>query len=191
MHKILLLLLGLFATQSAIADWRVDAESSRVSFIATKDAHQSDVGRFFGLLGGVDTSGKVLLKVEIDSLRTGVLLQDQRLRKELFDSARFAFAEVHAQLDLQPIANLAPGAQMELTLPATLSLHGVEKPFSCDLLITRLDEHRFQIVTLSPVVLDAAEFGLTAAVETLRQSVGLHSISLAVPVTAVLIFTER
>lgn len=191
MHKILVVLGGLLLATATHADWRVDAESSRVSFIATKNVHQTDVGRFFGLLGEVGPDGDVLLRVELDSLRTGVLLQDQRLRKELFDSARFAFAEVRARLDLQPILKLAPGAQMELTLPASLDLHGVGKPFRCDLLITRLDAHRFQIVTLSPVVLDAADFGLAEPLAGLRQSAGLKSVSLAVPVSAVLIFSER
>lgn len=190
MHRFILLLLGVLLAGPLLADWRVDAESSRVSFIATKDAQQAEVGRFFGLLGTVDEQGRVQLKVELDSMRTGVLLQDQRLHRELFEVSRFAFAEVTAQLDLQPITNLAPGAQMEIRLPATLSLHGVEQAFSTDLLVTRLDEHRFQIVTLTPVVLDASAFGLAPALERLRQSVGLQSISLSVPVSAVLILRQ-
>jgi hypothetical protein len=190
MHRFIVFLLAVLFAGPLLADWRVDAESSRVSFIATKDARQAEVGRFFGLLGKVDEQGAVQLKVELDSMRTGVLLQDQRLHRELFEVSRFAFAEVTAQLDLQPITNLAPGAQMEIQLPATLSLHGVEQAFSTDLLVTRLDEHRFQIVTLTPVVLDATAFGLAPALEGLRQSAGLQSVSLSVPVSAVLIFRQ-
>lgn len=191
MRKRLFLLVGLFAMQPALADWRVDAESSRVAFIASKNASQFAIGRFYGLLGGVDQAGKLKLKIELDSLRTGVLLQDQRLRKELFETASFAFAEVRGQLDMPPITNLAPGAQLDMQLPVTLSLHGVEKMLSLDLLVTRLDAHRFQVVSFTPVVLDAADFGLSAALDSLRSSVGLDSISLAVPVSAVLIFSER
>ncbi len=191
MHRFLFLLMALLMGQPALADWRIDAQSSRVSLLITKDVRQIDVGRFYGLLGGVDASGQVELKVEMDSLRTGSLLQDQRLRKELFDSVAFPMARISARLDLQPITNLAPGAQMELKLPATLSLHGLQKAVETDLLITRLDEHRFQIVTLTPLVLDAADFGLAAAIERLRQSVGLQAVSLAVPVSAVLILTEH
>ena len=190
MHKLILLLAGLFAALPVLADWRVDAESSRVAFVATKDVTQHDIGRFYGLLGGVDAAGKVLLKVELESLRTGVLLQDQRLYKELFDTSRFGFAEVRGQLDMLPITNLAPGAQMQMQLPVTLSLHGMHKALSLDLLVTRLDQHRFQVVTFTPVVLDAADYGLTSALESLRKSVGLNSVSLVVPVTAVLIFSE-
>ena len=191
MRKIFFLLAGLLAALPAMADWKVDAESSRVAFIASKDASQYDIGRFYGLLGGVDTAGKVLLKIELESLRTGVLLQDQRLYKELFDTSRFAFAEVRSQLDMPAITDLAPGAQMQLQLPVTLSLHGMDKSLTLDLLVTRLDQHRFQVVTFTPVVLNSADFGLGPALDNLRQSVGLNSVSLAVPVSAVLIFSER
>ena len=80
---------------------------------------------------------------------------------------------------------------MELQLPATLSLHGVKKSLDMELMVTRLDQHRFQIVTLTPVVIDLTDFGLATALETLRSSVGLSTISLSVPVSAVLIFSER
>ena len=47
--------------------------------------------------------------------------------------------------------------------PVTVSLHGKRKSYASDLLVTRLDEHRFQVVTLSPLVLDAADFDLAPA----------------------------
>lgn len=191
MSRLLVLFAVLLATPSVFADWRIDAESSRVSFIASKEARQTEVGRFYGLLGGVDDAGNVRLKIELDSLRTGVLLQDQRLRKELLDSSRFAFAEVRSELVLQRLLNLAPGAQMEMQLPAILSLHGVEQPLSIELLVTRLDQHRFQVVTLSPVVIDLSEFALAEPLEILSSSVGLGRVGLAVPVSAVLIFSEH
>ncbi|MNF08139.1 hypothetical protein D3C80_2084800 [compost metagenome] len=59
------------------------------------------------------------------------------------------------------------------------------------MLATRLDDHRFQVVTLSPLVLDAADFGLAPGVDKLRKLAGLKSIGLSVPVGAVLIFASR
>ncbi|MCY1188772.1 hypothetical protein D9M73_299220 [compost metagenome] len=59
------------------------------------------------------------------------------------------------------------------------------------MLVTRLDEHRFQVVTLSPLVVSAADFGLTAGVESLRKLAGLKNIGQSVPVGAVLIFASR
>jgi hypothetical protein len=46
-------------------------------------------------------------------------------------------------------------------------------------------------VTLAPLVLNAADFGLAEGLESLRALAGLPAISLAVPVSAVLIFNAR
>ncbi|WP_193678793.1 YceI family protein, partial [Pseudomonas aeruginosa] len=81
--------------------------------------------------------------------------------------------------------------QLEMRQPVTVSLHGKRKSYASDLLVTRLDEHRFQVVTLSPLVLDAADFDLAPGIETLRKLAGAGSIGLSVPVGAVLIFTSR
>ncbi len=54
--------------------------------------------------------------------------------------------------------------------------------------ITRLDLDRLMVVSEQPVVVNARDFGLVPGVEALRKIVGLSSISLAVPVTFVLVF---
>lgn len=173
------------------ADWYLDNESSRVSFISTKAINESEVHRFLTLHGQVSETGKVRLRVELESLSTGIPLRDERLRALLFDTDRFAEAQVDTELDLAPISTLAPGAQLELSLPLILSLHGRQQRLHAELLATRLDDRRFQVVTLAPLVLHADTFGLAPGVETLRTVAGLSAISLAVPVSAVLIFTER
>ena len=109
----------------------------------------------------------------------------------MFDYARFPEAKVRAQLDLRPINDLANGAQVELRMPLTVELHGKEHSYNALLLATRLDERRFQVVTLEPLMLRAEDFDLLPGVETLRKLAGLKSISPSVPVNAVLIFTAR
>lgn len=76
-------------------------------------------------------------------------------------------------------------------MPVTVSLHGKEHSYSAQLLATRLDERRFQVVTLEPLMLRAEEFDLAPGLDALRKVAGLQSISLSVPVGAVLIFTAR
>lgn len=190
MLKFCVALLAACLTLPAAAEWRLDNESSRLSFISTKATHITEVSRFRGLKGSVNDTGKVQLQVELESVDTGVALRDQRVRKELFEVSKFANAEVSAQLDFAPLLALAAGAQMELHLPLTVSLHGHQQQFSSELLVTRLDDRRFQVVTLAPLVLNASDFGLTAGLEQLRVQAGLSAISLAVPVSAVLIFTS-
>ncbi len=184
-----LLLAG--AALSARADWYLDGESSRLSFISTKNANISEVQRFLVLHGKVDPSGLAQVEVEMDSVNSGIPLRDERMRKDLFEIQTFPDALITAQIDLRPINDLAPGAQLELRLPLTVNLHGKQHEYNAELLATRLDDRRFQVVTLEPLVINAEDFDLAPGLESLRKVAGLSAISLSVPVGAVLIFTAR
>ncbi|MEG1040364.1 MAG: YceI family protein [Pseudomonas sp.] len=188
--RLLLALLALVSI-SAHANWHLDGESSRLSFISSKNGDTAEVHRFLVLHGKVDRKGAAQLQIEMDSNSSGVPLRDERMRKELFEFARFPEAKVTAQIDLRPINDLANGAQVELRLPLTVELHGKKHSYNALLLATRLDERRFQVVTLEPLMLRAEEFDLLPGLETLRKLAGLKSISPSVPVSAVLIFTAR
>ncbi|EPL13965.1 YceI family protein [Pseudomonas fluorescens] len=179
------------AVVPAHADWYLDNESSRLSFVTTKNTEVAEVQRFLVLHGKVDAKGAARLEVELDSINSGIPLRDERMRKELFEIKTFPEAQISAQINLQPINDLASGAQLELRLPLSVTLHGKTQTYSAELLATRLDERRFQVVTLEPVVLHAEDFDLAPGVATLRKAAGLKSISLSVPVGAVLIFTAR
>ena len=185
------LLLTLGVSLSAQANWYLDGESSRLSFITTQNANIADVHRFLVLHGKVDRKGLAQLRIEMDSVNSSVPLRDERMRDVLFDFKHFPEAQISAQIDLQPIKDLASGAQLELRLPVTVSLRGKQHTYQAELLATRLDERRFQVVTLEPLMLQAEDFGLQPELETLRKLAGLSAISFSVPVNAVLIFTAR
>lgn len=175
----------------AHANWYLDNESSRLSFISSKNGDVSEVHRFLVLHGKVDRKGAAELQVEMDSVSSGIPLRDERMRKELFNVESFPDAIIRARLDLRPINDLANGAQLELRLPLNVTLHGKTHSYNAQLLATRLDERRFQVVTLEPLVLRAEHFDLAPGLEILRKAAGLKSINLSVPVGAVLIFTAR
>ncbi|MFC5699200.1 YceI family protein [Pseudomonas sp. GCM10022186] len=193
MHKSLRPLIALLGALAlpVQASWYLDNESSRISFISTKAGSISEVHRFLTLHGKIDKDGEARLRIELESVSTGVPLRDQRLRDQFFEIAKYPEAEVSARLDLRPITDLAPGAQLELGLPLKVKIRDKEQQYRAELLATRLDDHRFQVVTLAPLVLQVEDFGLTSALDELRKLAGLPGISLSVPVGAVLIFTER
>ena len=184
-----LLLAGV--TVSAQANWYLDGESSRLSFISTKNTNISEVQRFLVLHGKVSPKGLAEVEVEMDSVNSGIPLRDERMRKDLFEIQTFPQALITTQIDLRPINDLAPGAQLELRLPLTVNLHGKQHEYNAELLATRLDDRRFQVVTLEPLIINAADFDLVPGLESLRKVAGLSAISLSVPVGAVLIFTAR
>lgn len=187
-------LLALLVTCVALplrADWYLDNESSRLSFISTKAGNFSEVHRFRTLHGRIDGQGLARLRVELESLSTGIPLRDERMRNLLFDVARFPEALIMAQLYLAPITDLAPGAQLELRLPIQVEIRGRKHGYMAELLVTRLDDRRFQVVTLAPLVLHAEHFGLQTGIDELRKMARLSAIGLSVPVGAVMIFTTR
>jgi hypothetical protein len=96
-----------------------------------------------------------------------------------------------AQLNLAPITDLAPGAQLEISLPVQVVIRGRKHAYMAELLATRLEVRRVQVVTLAPLVLHAEHFGLEEGVEALRKVARLSNLSLSVPVGAVMIFTSR
>ena len=179
------------AAVPAHADWYLDNESSRLSFVTTKNTEVAEVQRFLVLHGKVDAKGAARLEVELDSINSGIPLRDERMRNDLFQIKTHPDAQINAQINLQPINDLATGAQLELRLPLSVTLHGKTQTYKAELLATRLDDRRFQVVTLEPLVLHAKDFDLLTGVETLRKAAGLDAISLSVPVGAVLIFTAR
>ncbi|MFK3792419.1 MULTISPECIES: YceI family protein [Pseudomonas] len=188
--RLLLSLLAVLALP-AQANWYLDNESSRISFVTTKNASICEVQRFLVLHGKVDGKGLAQLQLELDSVSSGIPLRDERMRQDLFQVQQFPEARVTAQINLRPINDLANGAQIELLLPITVSLHGQEHTYNAELLATRLDERRFQVVTLEPLVLNAEDFNLAPGLDSLRKVAGLSAISFSVPVGAVLIFTAR
>lgn len=187
---------SLFALLLAVAlpvqaDWYLDNESSRLSFISTHSGNLSEVHRFLTLHGQIGADGRARLRIELDSLSTGIPLRDERLRAMLLDTERLPEARVVAQVNLAQLTDLAPGAQLELRLPLTLTLNERARQLEAELLVTRLDDRRFQVVSLAPLVLHAEDFGLAGGIEALRKVADLSAISLSVPVGAVLIFTAR
>ncbi|RRV05968.1 YceI family protein [Pseudomonas sp. v388] len=193
MPKTLRLLPALLAALAlpAHANWYLDNESSRLSFTSTKNADIAEVHRFLVLHGKVDGKGMAEVEVELESVSTGIPLRDERIRDQVFQIGKFPSARINAQLDLRPINALAPGAQLELRLPLRVQLAGQSHSYNAQLLATRLDDRRFQVVTLEPLVVHAQDFGLGPGFNALRSSAHLSAISLSVPVGAVLIFTAR
>ena len=170
------------------AEWVLDPEDSALSFVSTKAINVAEVHRFATLSGGVDDEGQVSISIDLASVDTGIELRDERMRSMLFDTANFPLAEVTARVDAGAIASIGEGESMGKQLEAVLSLHGEQRPVIVDVSVTRAGGDRIVIASKKPVVINATEFRLAEGVEALREIAGLPSISLAVPVSFVLVF---
>ena len=186
--------LAMFAAVIAIslnsnsAGWQLDNSESHLNFISTKAKDVAEVHRFTTLSGSVSETGTVTLAVDLASVETSIDIRNQRMQHMLFEVAKFPEAILTGQLDMAPIRALHAGESLSLTQDFLLELHGQQSNVAAELRVTRLASNRVQVASIQPIVILATDFKLGAGVEMLREAAGLPGISLAVPVSALLVF---
>lgn len=170
------------------AEWILDNDASTLSFTSIKAGTVAETHSFGELAGGIDANGRASLVVDLDSVDTGIEIRDQRMRELLFDTSRYAIAEVSLRVPPDVLATLESGQQRSAAVEATLELHGGTHPVTVQVRVARLGDERLLVASERPLLLDAADVGLDDGVEKLREIAGLASISPAVPVSFVLVF---
>lgn len=173
---------------STATGWQLNNAESRVSFISTKAKDVAEVHRFTELNGSVSEEGVVTLAINLASVDTMIDIRNERMRHMLFEVTKYPEAILTAQLELAPIQGLHKGESLNLNQEFLLDLHGMQSAVIAELRVTRLESNQLQVASMKPVVISANSFGLAAGVEMLREAAGLPGISLAVPVSALLVF---
>jgi hypothetical protein len=170
-----------------LAEWTLDNEASRLSFVSTKNASKAELHHFRSLSGAVDDSGSARLRVDLDSVETLVPIRNERMRELLFETVRFPAATLTAQVPESVLA-LQPGESLVTEISIDVELHGASKAYPASVLVSAGADGLRQVLLREPLLVDAADFGLDGGIGTLREVAGLTSISTAVPVTAHLVF---
>lgn len=189
-RRLVLTVFLLSACGMARADWELDNTSSTINFVSVKNGSVGEVHSFASLVGFVGAEGNAQLTVNLESVQTLIEIRDQRMREMLFETVKFPVATVTAQLDTSVLAMAAEGGIVTTELPVTLSLHGKEKQLSAKLVIVGEGGDRLVVFSAAPILVNAADFDLTAGVAALQQVAGLQAISTAVPVTLQLQFVK-
>jgi polyisoprenoid-binding protein YceI len=168
--------------------WTLDGAASTLNFGSIKNGYIAEVHSLPGLSGGADATGQFSVSLDLASVSTGVDTRDQRMRELLFETAKFPAAVVTGVFNPADFENLKVGERKALTLPITLSLHGVEQTREIEIFAVRLAWNRMLVASAEPVMIEAADFDLAEGIEKLREAAGLDSIAGASPVTFVLVF---
>ena len=189
MKKTATLVLALVAfTQSALADWALQEAQSNINFVSVKNHAVAEVSQFKQLEGSIDKQGKVELSIDLASVDTGIMIRDERMKKMLFDVAKFSHANLTGQVDVARASNLKVGERYNDTVKLKLSLRGVEKTVSAQVSVINLTNEQWLVASAKPVIINASEFKLVKGVNKLRDLAGLSGISAAIPVTFNLMF---
>jgi len=179
----LLPLAGLILASQAFADWRLNPETSSVHFLSTKKSHVTEIHHFKSLTGHISDAGEATLNIDLASAETGIPIRNERLQTLLFNLSDYPSAEISLTLDKTQLKQLKKGHSQQLTLEATLTLNGVSKNISAQVIATGLAKQHIQVTSIAPILINAKTFNLAPGVEALREIAKLDAISLSVPVT--------
>lgn len=186
------LVLALLSCQ--VAAWNIDRERSQISYLSSKlvvQSYQSIVENnfFASFSGSVSADGKLQLVIDADSVKTGVEIRDQRVHLHAFDSKN------HPQIILTAALNrnldaIKVGEIQVHELSGTLMMRGVSNPVSAQVVVVRATDNSLLVQTLSPVVINAADYKMAEAFEQLKGMVGLFNIPQLIPVSVQLVLTK-
>ena len=178
-------------TDATLTDdaWTVDSDASQVNYASIKAGDVVEMNSFESVSGTVDEDGSATVEIDLASVSTGVDIRDERMRDIFFVVAENPTATVTAEIDPAAFEALAVGRSTQVALDGTLSVKGVEAPFTADVKVSRTGPDSV-VAESAPILINAADLELTEGLETLRGIAGLDSISPTVPVSFTLTFTR-
>ncbi len=176
-----------FFTGAASAQWELDSDRSRLSFISVKNASVGEVHTFKTLKGTVGDDGGAQVAIDLDSVETAIPIRNKRMREMLFETGNFPSASITTSVAPELIEQARKGPT-EVSVPLTVELHGSSASYDAAVLVSVAGDGSLHVATREPIVVDAGDFELGAGVTALKEVAGLASISTSVPVSAYLVF---
>lgn len=183
-----LALAAMLSACSSWAQWQLDGAESAVNFVSIKNASVAENHSFGSLHGSISAAGAVEMRIDLDSVATGIEIRDQRMREVLFETVTFPTVTVTSEVSPDILDAVMGGGAVTTELPVKLTLHGVEKTLLISVRAVGQAGGNLHVFTPQPVLLNAADFGLAAGIVALQEIAGLSSISTAVPVSLNLVF---
>jgi PKD repeat protein len=173
------------------AAYVLDAERSSLHFVSTKKVHVVETHTFTELSGEISADGVAVVRINLDSVDTGIDIRNQRMRDYLFETATYSEAEISLDVDMAQIASIPVGDSLAQDITPTVNLHGFSIPITAQVTITRLNADTVLVQNTQPILVAAADFGLTDGIEVLRNLASLSVISYSVPTNFTLLFNAQ
>jgi OOP family OmpA-OmpF porin len=169
-------------------DWVLDPGRSHVYMQTEKLNKVIEKHPFTRLEGKVDKDGQASVKIDLASLDTGIDLRNVRMRFLLFETYKFANAEISARLDKAKLSELATKTSVTYPLTMKVNMHGLVNEFTTDVSVTRTSDTTVTVATVKPIVVTADSFGFTKNIAKLADAMGGINIVPASSITFDLTF---
>lgn len=162
------------------AAWTLDAQNTRVNFITIKKGNIAE-SHIFNDVSGSITAGKASITIKPDSVDSKVPIRNERMREFLFETQVYPSIEITANVK-DVIGQLDAGNSSLITIPATLSMHGISKELTLDLRVSKLNNDTLLVASVEPVLVRAADYNMLDGITKLSSLVNKLPIAETVPV---------
>lgn len=175
-------LASIFVSNTAHADWQLNNVKSKVSFVSIKNSSIAEVHYFNAVSGSLSEQGNFKVNIDLASVETMIPIRNQRMTEFVFETAKFPKAILRADLSKQ-LPQLKTGQHTLKAVSAELNFHGQQKQISTDVLVNVSQDGDITVSSLSPLIINAADFSVTEGIATLQKLAGLSAIATAVPIS--------
>ncbi|NMM40365.1 YceI family protein [Pseudoalteromonas arctica] len=173
---------SLLVSGVACADWQVNNDQSKVSFVSIKSNSIAEVHHFKNVSGSLAEDGAFSVDIDLSSVETMIPIRNERMTKLLFETAKFPTAIITANLSKQ-LKALEPGQHVFKAVSAELDFHGAKKEITLDVIANLSSQGDITVSSISPIIINGADFTVIDGIMKLQKLAGLPSIATAVPVS--------
>lgn len=160
--------------------WNYAPDESGMTFVTIYNDDVAEINTFRNISGSVSADGQAHITINLNSVDSADEDRDRLYRSVLFDVMNFPNLVVTAQIDMENYEGFAIGDRFTELLDMNISLRGVEKRMNFYVMVTRLADDRILIENKAPLIINAADFSMTAPLAELQRLFGIRSIT---PVT--------
>lgn len=192
-HLIACFAAGLAAAPfTAFAGWTVVPERSELTYLSSKmTGNFSTVfenNRFTVFSGAVSAAGEVKLEVDLSSVNTGVAIRDERIKEFVFDVKNHPRATIGLSVGAIGDKPYPPGYTQKVE--AALTMRGITGRVGGEVSVVRTGGGLL-VQTVSPILINAADYGMFESFELLKDFVKLFNIPTTIPVSFKLFFADK
>ena len=183
----LLSLLAAIYSTAASAQWQLNTADSALNIVASKNTHISEVFMIKRLQGEISESGALSINLDLSSIDTGIGIRDERMQAHLFEVDKHPSATITTQLETSVLDQLKKGGFMQVSLTASVDLHGVKKDIPLVLNVMSTG-NKLLVSARKPLLINSETFGLSGGLTKLAELAGGISISQTATVNFSLVF---
>ncbi|MCB1333680.1 MAG: OmpA family protein [Roseivivax sp.] len=140
--------------------WTLDPANSEIRFLSVKKNSIAESSQFATFSGLISEDGTAQIRILMDSVDTKIDLRNVRMRFLFFETFKFPEATIVARIPADQVSDLHQVRRKIITMPFTLTLHGVSVDREAPVAVTLMSNDRIAVANTSPIVLALKDFSL-------------------------------